>query len=461
MRARLVAVVATIAGWGFFPGLSSAATYDVDQAVARAVAQNPEIIIAHKKIEAARGGVVEARSGYLPSVVSTGLLRERYEQTETRLRNDDYNASVRVIQNVYTGGAVSNQLAIARLNLQIQELELQALTNRVAMETRIAFNELLLNRARVGVHEQSTGVLQQEVQSQQEQLRAGIVGNLNVRRAEVALANEQPELINAQTQVKNAYLQLAELFGENLGPDANTPAFDVRGDLQYQARHPDLNEALARADTTRPEIKAQQLRVEIEDRQLELDRSAMRPQVEAFSGYELYAERDPLIGQEFNHGYVVGLNARWNIFDGFATKGRVQATHARRDAEAQRLQAMRNSVASEVRSAFLDLQQAERTLTAETTNVQTADQSLEISKSNLSAGLGTQLEMLQAASDVTRTRTTRLGAIYQHNVAIARLARACGVSPNELNFPLDKAAAKKRDSHVVDLAKPPAKLSKR
>lgn len=461
MRARLVAVGAAIAEFGFRFCTSYAATYDVDQAVARAVAQNPEVVIAQKKIEAARGGVVEARSGFLPSVVSTGLLRERYEQTETRLRNDDYNASVRVIQNVYTGGAVTNQVAIARLNLQIQELEFQALTNRVAMETRIAFNELLLNRARVGVHEQSVGVLQQEVQSQQQQLSAGIVGNLNVRRAEVALANEQPDLINAQTQVKDSQLRLAELFGEDLGPDASAPAFDIRGDLQFQPRHTDLNEALVRADTSRPEIKAQQLRVEIEDRQLALDRSAMRPQVEAFSGYELYAERDPLIGPEFNHGYVVGVNARWNIFDGFATKGRVQATQARRDAAAQTLQAMRNSVASEVRSAFLDLEQARRTLEAETTNVQTADESLEISKSNLNAGLGTQLEMLQAASDVTRTRTTRLGAIYQHNAAMARLARACGVPPNELNFSADKTAAKKRDRHVVDLAKPPAKLSRR
>src|SRR5205814_1022191 len=82
------------------------------------------------------------------------------------------------------------------------------------------------------------------------------------------------------------------------------------------------------------------------------------------------------------------------------------------------------SVASDVRSAFLDLQQADRVLESETRNVQEADQSLEIAKGNLSAGLGTQLDILQAASDVTRTRTTRLGAFYLHNVALARLARA-------------------------------------
>src|SRR5438046_5159161 len=129
--------------------------------------------------------------------------------------------------------------------------------------------------------------------------------------------------------------------------------------------------------------------IEIEDRQYILDRSAMRPHVRAFSGYEVYSERDPAVGPEFNYGYVVGINATWNIFDGFATKGRMQATHARREAAVQALAAARRAVASEVRSAFFDLQQADRVLESETNNVQAADEALDIAKSNSDAGLGT------------------------------------------------------------------------
>src|SRR5213075_3157224 len=116
------------------------------------------------------------------------------------------------------------------------------------------------------------------------------------------------------------------------------------------------------------------------------------------------------------------------------TKGRMQATRARREAAVQALAAARRSVASEVRSAFLDLQQADRVLESETKNVQTADESLEIAKGNVGAGLGTQLDVLQAASDVTRTRTTRLNGMYLHNVALAKLARACASSPEALGF---------------------------
>ncbi|MEY2485931.1 MAG: hypothetical protein QOG67_1863 [Verrucomicrobiota bacterium] len=440
----------------------SGKTYSAEEAVAFADEHNSEIAVARKKIQAARGGVIEARSGYLPSLISTGLLREREHQTDSRLRNEDYSASLRIVQNLYTGGAVSSQVAIAHLKLEKQELELKATVNRVTMDVRVAVNQFLLDRAKVRVRQQSVGVLEEEYKSQQERLSAGLVGQLNVRRAEVALANERTELIDAETQLNNSQLQLNDLMGIDAGKGLTMATVDISGQLQYQPLHPDLNECLGRADNDRPEVQAQQKEVEIEEHQELLDKSETRPQVEAFSGYELYNERDPLIGQEFNHGYVVGLNARWHIFDGHATAGKLQATRARREAAASTLAATRRTVASEVRSAFLDLQQADRVLLSETKNVQTADESLEIAKANLGAGLGTQLDILQASADVTRTRTTRLSSIYLHNVALARLARACATSPEELAFaPKSAAGPKPNGPAATDMARPPKKLSQR
>ena len=406
--------------------LAQPPNYTIDQGVALADSQNPDILIARKKLEAAGGGLIEARAGYLPSIISTGFADKRQTQTTSDLREEDYNASVRALENVYTGGAVSNQVGIARLTgvFEKQRCELEEVRNKVAMDVRIGFYDVLLNRAKVRVRENSVRVLDEELKTQEERLKAGIVSTLNVRRAQVALANEQPELANAKTELGNSYLRLGELFGIDYRTRPVQSGFEVAGQLQYAALHPDLNECLGRADANRAEIKALQLDVEIEDRQYLVDRSELRPHVQLFSGYEVYSERDPNVGPEFNHGYLVGVNATWHLFDGFATKGRMQATRARREAAAQALDAARRGVASEVRSAFLDLQQADNVLQSETQNVQTADESLEITKSNLAAGLGTQLDILQAAADVTRTRTTRLSAIYLHNVALARLARA-------------------------------------
>src|SRR5215813_4431214 len=444
--------------------LKAMPVYGIEQAVALAQERNPEILIAHKKVMAARGGFIEARSGYLPWLSSSGLYDKRQTQSETNLRQEDYNAIVKLEQNIYTGGAVSSQVAIAQLNIAKANYDLQETITRVTMDVRTAFNELLLNRAKVRVHEDSVRVFEQEAKGEQENFNAGIVGKLNVQRADVALANERPELFNAQTDLKNSYLRLAELFGTDIPPGTQAPPFEISGQLQYRPNHPDLNDCLARADANRGIIKSKEKDIEIEDRQYVLDRSATRPHVRAFSGYEIYSERDPDVGPEFNYGGVVGINATWNIFDGHATKGRMQATRARREAAAQALAAARREVASEVRSAFFDLQQADRVLETETSNVQAADESLEIAKSNFAAGLGTQLDTLQAASDVTRTRTTRLSAIYLHNAALARLAHACGSTAQALDFGSKLESARKANrnaTQAADVARPPEKLGQR
>jgi len=437
-------------------GALAGSAYTVEEAVTVAKKQNPEILVAAKQMEAARGGVIEARAGFLPGVVSTGLLRKRQREEPSRLRPEDYNASVRVVQNLYTGGAVTSQLAIARLIEEKRVLEYQALVNRVSMDVRLAFFDVLLNRAKIRVREQSVRVYEEELKSQRERFETGTVGSLNVSRAEVALANEQPELIDAETRLQNSELRLGQLIGVDASGKPLSAVAD--GQLQYAPKHPDINECLVYADATRPEIRARQIDVQIENQQLILDQSAARPRVEAFAGYELYSERDPAVGPEFNHGFIIGLNATWHIFDGYATRGRLQATRARRDAALHALEAAKLSVSSDVRSAFLDLQQADRVLQSETRNVQNADEALEIAKGNLGAGLGTQLDVLQAASDVTRTRTTRLGAIYLHNVALARLARACAREPDALGFAAKISKNPPGTKPIAEVAAPPATL---
>src|SRR5438094_5107945 len=281
MRLKFAAISMVIAA--ALPGLpkvvGAVPAYTIEPAVAVAHEHNPDFLIGRKKVLAARGGFIEARSGFLPSLSSSGLYDKRQTQSETSLRQEDYNAILRLDQNLYTGGAVTSQVAIAQLNVDKANCELQEIVSRVTMDVRIAFNELLLNRAKVHVREESVRVLDEELKNQQEQLSAGIVGKLNVQRAEVALADERQELFNAQSELKNSYLRLAELFGADVRPEAQAPPFEISGELQYRPNHPDLNNCLVRADANRPVIKARQTDIEIEDRQYVLDRSASRPHI--------------------------------------------------------------------------------------------------------------------------------------------------------------------------------------
>src|SRR5437660_8842575 len=147
--------------------LGAPPAYTIEQAVAVAQERNPEILIARKKVLAAHGSFIEARSGYLPWLSSSGLADKRQTQSETNLRQEDYNAILKLEQNLYTGGAVSSQVAIAQLNIAKANYELQETISRVIMDVRIAFNELLMNLARVQVNGASLVGRMREVRSEQ------------------------------------------------------------------------------------------------------------------------------------------------------------------------------------------------------------------------------------------------------------------------------------------------------
>src|SRR5437870_9926582 len=186
MRLKFAAISMLIAATlpGFPNILGAVPMYTIEQAVAVVQEHNPEILIARKKVLAARGGFIEARSGFLPSLSSSGLYDKRQTQSETNLRQEDYNAIMRLEQKLYAGGAVTSQVTSSQLNIAKANYELQEIVSRVTMDVRIAFNELLLNRAKVRVREDSVQVFDEELKNQQERFSAGIVIKLNVQRAE-------------------------------------------------------------------------------------------------------------------------------------------------------------------------------------------------------------------------------------------------------------------------------------
>ena len=90
MCSKFVAISVMIAGVlaMFSKSLEAMPVYGIDQAVVVAQERNTEILIAQKKLLAARGGFIEARSGYLPWLSSSGLYDKRQTSSQSDLRQD-------------------------------------------------------------------------------------------------------------------------------------------------------------------------------------------------------------------------------------------------------------------------------------------------------------------------------------------------------------------------------------
>ena len=87
------------------------------------------------------------------------------------------------------------------------------------LAVRLAYYDVLLAAQQITVNEASVNLLQKELEDQQSRYNAGTVPKFNVLRAEVALANERPALIQARNNYRISKNNLSNLLGYNLPRD--------------------------------------------------------------------------------------------------------------------------------------------------------------------------------------------------------------------------------------------------
>ncbi|MFQ3670517.1 MAG: TolC family protein, partial [Verrucomicrobiia bacterium] len=346
---------------------------------------------------------------------------------------EDWAINVRLFQNVYSGQAVRNRVAISKLLEQVRLLEYQALVDRIVMDVRIVFDEILAARTAVEVRRQAIELLREEVKNQKARFDAGTVGELNVVRAEVSLANEFPALEEAENRLKDGKIRLSQLLGLPYLLDRDNVPFDIQGQLTYRKIDFNLEDCLAKAEAFRPEIKARDLEIQVAEKQIIVERSNALPRVDVFFGYDLFNETNTALDRDTVGGYITGVQGTWNIFDGFATRGRVDQARARAGSARAAREATRNNVFAEVRTAFLQLQQADATVASQARNTVLARESFVLAQASFDAGLSSQLDILQARNDLTRSQLAELNARLLHRAATARLERSISSQVRVIN----------------------------
>jgi outer membrane protein len=442
----------------------------VAQCINRALSRNPGVLVAKKKLEEAAGGIVEARAGYLPSLTTAGSytrVESGYMTADGTLpgrRPELWNVAIRLTETVYSGGAVGGRMQMARLTRQARLLDYEAALDRVIMETRLACYEVLQNKSEIGVHEQAVVFLDGELQNQRHRQQVGNADRLHALRAEVSLSLERAALLEAENRLLNSRAKLAELLSlppppaqprrdykqvmpgvEPVVPHAtvdDVAPFEVEGELTYAKQALDLNTCLGQAMAQRPEIKVREKEIEVQKQQLVVDRSASRPKVDLFAGYDVVNEPNSMATHSYYNGYLAGVAVSWQLFDGFIARGRATATRSRITQAELAQEAEEKAIQTEVVQAFHDLKQAEEIIQTQQQNVKLAQESLELARSNVALGLSTQLDLLQARVDLTRTQTIELSARFAYNVALARLQRAISSHFTILEEPAGPAAGR-------------------
>ena len=129
-----------------------------------------------------------------------------------------------------------------------------------------------------------------------------------------------------------------------------------------------------------------------------------------------------------DHGWILGAQVTWNIFDGQRTHGRVVESTALYQRAGIDLDDTARRIELEVRTAHSSFLEADEVLKSQAKVVEEADEALRLARARSEAGTGTQLDVLSAQTALTEARSTQVQALHDYAVARARLERALGMN---------------------------------
>jgi outer membrane protein TolC len=428
-------------------------TFTLEQAILTALQQNPDILRARQEIERTKGIYIQFRAGVLPRADANA----NWTDTDPDLSRatsggislftpveHQYNLQLVATQVVFAGGRIVSQIRSANFQRDSSYYGFRNAVDQIISTVRQQFYLVLLDRALIGVQEESVRLLESQLQDQQNRFEAGTVPRFNVLQAQVALSNQQPQLITAQNNYRIAQFQLAKTLGLDFKPtEGGYAPIEAVGELRYEPRAMPLEHAIEVAKENRPFLKQQKANVLSNAAQVGVARSGFFPQINATGAYEYRSSPLSESISDVREGYVFGATGTWAIWDWGQTYGQLKQAKSVLEQSKITYDDAGRQVELEVQQAYSNMQQGRELIQSQEKNVEQANEALRLASARLGAGAGTQLEVLDARVQLTTAQSTRLQALYTYNAAVAEFDR---VTATEITYSseLDEPATRRK-----------------
>lgn len=319
----------------------------LDEALALAHQNNPDLLAARQEIGVAAGR--EERARYLnpfnPEIGAHGAHRE----FSNAGGGPEYG--VTASQEIEVAGQRGKRIDEAERNTERVAASVRDRERLLDAEVRRAFYDVLAARQRLALQQEVERLDQRTLDATNDRVTAGEAPRLAANLAAIRWGQSRRDTIEAETAVATAGLGLKRLLG--LPPER---ALDPAGELRGTPEAPTVPEALADALTHRPDLVAAQAEVERARAELDLWRRLRvpNPTLEAF--YQTEAERDG--GREAIAGG--GVRIPIPVFD--RKQAEMTALAAQERQARHLLERTRRAIEQEVNQALREYEAASRVL---------------------------------------------------------------------------------------------------
>lgn len=401
---------------------------DLRNAISYALEHNYSIQQARERIKEQEGLIVEVKAKTIPQLGLASSYKKKDEELVQGGGSDqDWSIALEARQVLYAGGGISAALEAQKVSREAALLDLKATINNALLEVRTRYYDVLLAREQITVQEQNVQLLRQQLQNAKNRFEAGTISNFEVLRAEVELANAQPEFIKARNRKRTSVDQLRQAIGYiNTTPENLHKTPEFLGTLDFLPVSYDLQKSLDAARTNRPDLLRLDRLAKAREAGVRIEQAGYRPTVDLIGGYQVVKKISSNSFNDSPEGWVVGVQSNWAIFDGRTTAGKVAQARSRLRQSQLSAREQELAVEVQVRTALSSLQEAAELAEAAQKVVAQAEESLRLADARYAAGSATQLDVLQARVSLTQSRTNQLAANYSYNVALATVRRALG-----------------------------------
>lgn len=397
--------------------LGACAALSLDEAVAMALNQNPQIKIAAKGEEKAAANLNAAKgaNGFSISASSKFSISDGADQIYTNGNSNGITASM----PLYTGGKNELNIDSKKDAITTSELNTARTQENIVLDTIKAYYDILEAKKTVDVDQESVDNYQAHLTNVQQLYAAGSKARVEVLRSDVELSNARQTLIKAQ----NSYDIAVSTLKNIIKMDRDEP-LSLTDDFSYRVFDKDLYSCLDYAMVNRKDLQAAKLAVSVAERDIDIAAADKKPQVDVSVSTSWDKQ---VLPSSSDYNYTAGVSASWNLFDSNVTNSNIKAAKVAVEEATLELEKEQDDVDLAVRQAYLNMKEAEKRFTSTANAIKQAQEDNYIANEKYKAGEGLMLDIIDAQLALSTAQLNYISAQYDYARYKATLENVMGL----------------------------------
>ena len=393
----------------------------LDEAITIALRENRDILLKTEDIKKAKAKIAEARSGLLPSLsVSASLSDTRglYIKDSSQIASQ---AGVK--QTLYKGGKIINTIKYSEYGVTIAQAVLDKVKLEILFNVKKAFYTFLLAQEFNRLNKQILDNTRSHIEMTEARYKSGQVSQSDILRIKEALASVEEAYEASLNQLEAALSLLKNL----LYLDEKVDLKPI-GEFTYEQREVAYDEGFLKAMNSRPEIRQYEAQSQAAQKAVAIAKADNHPSIYASWDYYGRSHITGLTGatKNWNDYNVLGLTFSWPIFDGWATKAKVeQAIVDLKETQLMKEKTMKD-IALELKNAYLELKNALAKIKATQAEIDLYKDTLLVTQEKYKAGIVSSLDLEDVSLGYEVSLFNQKLAGYDYILAKAGFDKATG-----------------------------------